>query len=94
MLALNATAAGLFVPKRSDDGKAACQKQKPIFRHTFRLNKYDPKQKTWAEQGPGLGPHCLTWVSPPSPGVISVSLCTTTLVTDMSGCCSLASFMA
>lgn len=32
--------------------------------------------------------------SSPSSGVISVSLCTTTLVTDMSGCCSLASFMA
>lgn len=29
-----------------------------------------------------------------SSGVISVSLCTTTLVTDMSGCCSLASLMA
>ena len=27
-------------------------------------------------------------------GVSSVSLCTTTLVTDMSGCCSLASLMA
>lgn len=32
--------------------------------------------------------------SSPSSGVISVSLCTTTLVTDMSGCCSLASLMA
>lgn len=30
----------------------------------------------------------------PSSGVISVSLCTTTLVTDMSGCCSLASLIA
>lgn len=32
--------------------------------------------------------------SSPSSGVISVSLCTTTLVTDMSGCCSLASLIA
>lgn len=32
--------------------------------------------------------------SSPSSGVISVSLWTTTLVTDMSGCCSLASLMA
>lgn len=32
--------------------------------------------------------------SSPSSGVISVSLWTTTLVTDMSGCCSLASLIA
>lgn len=37
----------------------------------------------------------LTWgQSSPSSGVISVSLWTTTLVTDMSGCCSLASLIA
>lgn len=37
----------------------------------------------------------LTWAqSSPSSGVISVSLWTTTLVTDMSGCCSLASLIA
>lgn len=44
------------------------------------------------EKDPRQG-HALTW-NYSSPSSNSVSLCTTTLVTDMSGCCSLASRMA
>lgn len=42
----------------------------------------------------GKKSHLTCGQSSPSSGVISVSLCTTTLVTDMSGCCSLASLIA
>lgn len=48
-----------------------------------------------AEAKPSESVPPLTWgQSSPSSGVISVSLWTTTLVTDMSGCCSLASLIA
>lgn len=48
-----------------------------------------------AKAKPGKSASPLTWdQSSPSSGVISVSLWTTTLVTDMSGCCSLASLIA
>lgn len=48
-----------------------------------------------AEAEPQESASSLTWgQSSPSSGVISVSLWTTTLVTDMSGCCSLASLIA
>lgn len=48
-----------------------------------------------AEAKPSESVSPLTWgQSSPSSGVISVSLWTTTLVTDMSGCCSLASLIA
>lgn len=48
-----------------------------------------PSKCLWKSSGP-----LTCGQSSPSSGVISVSLCTTTLVTDMSGCCSLASLIA
>lgn len=44
------------------------------------------------EKGPGR--RRLSYLTYSSPSSNSVSLCTTTRVTDMSGCCSLASLMA
>lgn len=65
--------------------------------------QHAPKQSSWRQQRDQTKARTRTRTrtslsylgqSSPSSGVISVSLCTTTLVTDMSGCCSLASFMA
>ncbi|KAJ8385905.1 hypothetical protein AAFF_G00178670 [Aldrovandia affinis] len=44
--------------------------------------------------GPGRGPECLPAAQSSPSSASSVSLWTTTRVTDMSGCCSLASFIA
>lgn len=71
---------GLPVVERGGVGKAACPT--------------NSKDKSVTKPKPGPGPLSYLGQSSPSSGVISVSLCTTTLVTDMSGCCSLASFMA
>lgn len=52
--------------------------------------RFQKDQQQIRDGGHVLTPDPLTCHS----GVISVSWCTTTLVTDMSGCCSLASLMA
>lgn len=76
------------MPKRGNQLERKNKKNKAQFNQIkTRLNRTAP--------GSGLGALLSYLVqSSPSSGVISVSLCTTTLVTDMSGCCSLASFMA
>lgn len=96
-LAVRATGAGLSVSvRRSADGKAACPRMET------GLKKAQPDQikprsnQTETDRAGTRTGTSLSYLgqSSPSSGVISVSLCTTTLVTDMSGCCSLASFMA
>lgn len=95
-LAVSATEEWLTVQeKRSADGKAACPRiETSSGKHSLTKSKPDQTEKT-DRAGTRTGTS-LSYLgqSSPSSGVISVSLCTTTLVTDMSGCCSLASFMA
>lgn len=99
-LVVSTTETGLSAPvRRSADGKAACLREETSLKEKNKKNKAQFNQiKTRLNRtapGSGLGALLSYLVqSSPSSGVISVSLCTTTLVTDMSGCCSLASFMA
>lgn len=62
------------------------------YRSAFHIPQQVQKHRTGMRKAPDrAGSLTLTYSSPSSN---SVSLCTTTLVTDMSGCCSLASLMA
>ncbi len=96
-LGVRATEAGLSVPvRRNADEKAACPRMTTgLKKASSDQIKPRPNRTEMDKAGTRTGTS-LSYLgqSSPSSGVISVSLCTTTLVTDMSGCCSLASFMA
>lgn len=70
------------MPERIEKVRDELRKKKMPLSHASSVSVWEKSQPLTCGQ------------SSPSSGVISVSLCTTTLVTDMSGCCSLASLIA